>query len=139
LPPLTQVEEMLIARVHCHVEVRMIRGAQFKYKGHVINFLNKTAKIYNVLPLLPSDLEIILLRPAGYKNNERMSRQFRKDYRVRRSVIHVISDENLDGLPVDGFVDDSLIQMDLAADEVTKDTLGDDEVEADEPETAAVP
>jgi len=36
---LTQVEEMLIARVHVFIEVRQVRGQQYKYTGHVINFL----------------------------------------------------------------------------------------------------
>lgn len=35
LPELTQVEEMLIARVHVLIEVRQVRGQQYKYKGHV--------------------------------------------------------------------------------------------------------
>ncbi len=36
LEPLTQMEEMLIAGVHVHVQVFSICGAQFKYRGHVI-------------------------------------------------------------------------------------------------------
>jgi hypothetical protein len=53
LEPMTQIEEMLIAQVHCYVEVRQIRGVQYKYKGHVVSFLTNTAKVYNRLPLLP--------------------------------------------------------------------------------------
>jgi hypothetical protein len=33
LEQLTQIEEMLIARVHCFVEVRQVRGVQYKYKA----------------------------------------------------------------------------------------------------------
>ncbi|KAM4056434.1 PIF1-like helicase [Hirsutella rhossiliensis] len=33
------VEEMLIARVHVHVKVLQVRGAQYKYRGHVVHFL----------------------------------------------------------------------------------------------------
>ncbi|KAF2832719.1 hypothetical protein CC86DRAFT_241454, partial [Ophiobolus disseminans] len=69
LPKLSQVEEMLIARVHCFVEVRQIRGQQFKYRGYVVNFLNNTAKIFNKLPLLPEDLNIIIIRPKNWKDN----------------------------------------------------------------------
>ncbi|CAE6994931.1 hypothetical protein PTTW11_00008 [Pyrenophora teres f. teres] len=65
LEPLTQIEEMLIARVHCFVEVRQVRGVQYKYKGHVVNFLTNTPKVYNRLPLLPEDLDVILIRPAN--------------------------------------------------------------------------
>ena len=46
LPELTQVEEMLIARVHPFMEVRQVRGAQYKYTGHVVNFLRETARVY---------------------------------------------------------------------------------------------
>lgn len=34
LPDLTMVEEMLIARVHVHVEVLQVRGAQYKYHAN---------------------------------------------------------------------------------------------------------
>jgi hypothetical protein len=84
---LTQVEQMLIARVHCFVEVRQVRGSQFRYRGHVVNFLNNTGKVYNRLPLLPSDLDIIIIRPAGYRRHPKMRKQFRKDFRVRKHVV----------------------------------------------------
>jgi hypothetical protein len=64
LPKLTEVEELLIARVHVIVEVHQIRGAQYRYSGHVCNFLRDVGKVYNKLPILPKDLEIVLLKPA---------------------------------------------------------------------------
>jgi hypothetical protein len=127
LPELSQVEEMLVSRVHCFVEVRQIRGQQYKYRGHVVNFLNNTAKVYNVLPLLPEDLDIIIIRPKGWRTDPRMANQGRKDFKVRKAVIKTwllylrqnhpayhpsvlaISDENLDALDDDAFVDDELI------------------------------
>jgi hypothetical protein len=87
LQPLTQVEEQLIARVHVHVEVRQVRGQQFKYTGHVINFLRDVGKVYKKLPLLPQDLEIVLLRPANSSANPRLQRQFERDFRVHWRVI----------------------------------------------------
>jgi hypothetical protein len=63
LEQLTQIEEMLIARVHCFSEVRQVRGVQYKYKGHIVNFLTNTAKVYNRLPLLPEDVDVIIDRP----------------------------------------------------------------------------
>jgi hypothetical protein len=84
---LTQVEEMLIARVHCFVEVHQARGLQFRYRGHVVNFLNNTSKMYDCLPLLPSDLDIIIIRLASYKRDLKMRKQFRKDFRVRKHVV----------------------------------------------------
>ncbi|KAJ5894970.1 hypothetical protein N7495_006661 [Penicillium taxi] len=46
LPELTQVEEMLIARVHVFMEVRLVRGQQFKYRGHIVNFLRDIGKVF---------------------------------------------------------------------------------------------
>ena len=39
LPELTQVEEMLVSRVHTIIEVRQVRGQQYFYRGHVAHFL----------------------------------------------------------------------------------------------------
>ena len=89
LPALSQVEEMLIARVHVFVEVRQYKGVQYSYRGHIVNFLANTGKIYSQLPLLPGDLDIILLKPANTRDFPRVQRQFKKDYQVRRSVVRV--------------------------------------------------
>ena len=64
LSPLTQVEEMLIARVHTFIEVRQHRGQQFKYRGHVCNFMANVENACLKLPRLPKDLEILILRPS---------------------------------------------------------------------------
>jgi hypothetical protein len=133
LEPLTQIEEMLIARVHCFVEVRQVRGIQYKYKGHVVDFLTNTAKVYNRLPLLTQDLDIILIWPGDYNRDPRMQRQFCQDFRVRKSIVKAclldlrhhhaaycsiqIAHDNLEALPDEFFVDDELI-------------VNDDEVEA---------
>jgi hypothetical protein len=54
LPELSQTEEMLIARVHVFIEVRRVRGQQYKYSGHIVNFLRDVGRVYDSLPLLPS-------------------------------------------------------------------------------------
>jgi hypothetical protein len=87
LPELTQVEEMLISRVHVFIEIRQIRGQQYQYKGHVVNFLRDVGKIYSKLPLLPTDLEVIVVRPTNTPENPNLRRQFEKDFRVRRAPI----------------------------------------------------
>ncbi|KAG5943861.1 hypothetical protein E4U59_007875 [Claviceps monticola] len=38
LGPLTPLEEWLIARVHTRMQVMTYRGAQYKYRGHIISF-----------------------------------------------------------------------------------------------------
>lgn len=89
LPELTEIEEQLIARVHVAVQVRQVRGQQYKYSGHVVNFLRDTARVYNELPLLPADLDIVVLRPSNANSDERLNRQFRQDCRVRRGAVSV--------------------------------------------------
>jgi uncharacterized protein DUF6570 len=58
LPELDDTEEMLIARCHVHVEVQRYRGAQYKYAGHTVYFMQNTGKIYEKLPRLPQELEV---------------------------------------------------------------------------------
>ncbi|KAF2827752.1 hypothetical protein CC86DRAFT_239963, partial [Ophiobolus disseminans] len=153
LPKLSQVEEMLIARVHCFVEVRQIRGQQFKYRGHVVNFLNNTAKIFNKLPLLPEDLDIIIIRPKNWRSDPRMVNQFRKDFWVRKEAIKqwlyylranhpayhpnvlAISNEDLEAMPDDAFVDDEVVIHEI--DEEAATAAADDVNESLDPNNPA--
>ena len=89
LPTLSQVEKMLIARVHVYVEVRQIRGQQYRYSGNVVNFHRDTATLCHELPHLPRDLDILLLNPSNTNASHRLQRQFARDHRVRRS--HVVT------------------------------------------------
>ena len=63
LPELTQIEELLIARVHVHLQVWQVKGQQYKYRSHVVDFMQNTPKIYHKLPLLPRDLDVSGSRP----------------------------------------------------------------------------
>ncbi|KAE8853230.1 hypothetical protein HRS9122_00222 [Pyrenophora teres f. teres] len=156
LEPLTQIDEMLIARVHCFVEVRQVRGVQYKYKGHVVNFLTNTAKVYNRLLLLPSDLDVILVRPSNYNKDPRMQRQSQRDTRVRKPVIRKwleflrrhhpgyrdieIAHDNLDALGDDFLADNELIVHEVEAEAQFNATAIDPDSYIDEdPEVAAVP
>ena len=58
LPVLTEVEEMLITRVHVHCQVWQVKGQQYKYTYHVVSFLNNTAKMYDKLPLTAAELDV---------------------------------------------------------------------------------
>ena len=82
---LTSIEEMVISRVHVSMQVWLVRGQQYKYKGHICNFSKDTARIYRKLPLLPKDVDLVVLKPAG--NEEQARRQFKKDFKVRGQVI----------------------------------------------------
>jgi ATP-dependent DNA helicase PIF1 len=155
LPPLTQVEEMLIARVHVHVQVFQYRGQQYKYRGHCISFLRDVGSIYSQLPLLPTDLDIIILRPQNATTQPHVIRQFRNQFRVRQSHIRIwldhlrrhhpgyrditISEAHLSQLPTDGDVTHQLPteatqDVDIE-DEVAREDIPDD----DDYECAAVP
>ena len=81
-------------------------------------------KVYSELPLLPKDLDIVILRPRGSENVEQMDRQFRNRFRVRRAAVETwlrfLADnhpgyrsftwnyDNLSQLPEDGNVFDQL-------------------------------
>ncbi|EAQ87454.1 hypothetical protein CHGG_04073 [Chaetomium globosum CBS 148.51] len=112
------IEEQLIARVHVHVEVFLYRGQQYKYRGHVVNFLRDVGEAYNQLPRLPRELDVIVLRPANFAQQDHVIRQFRRRFFVKQSNIRqwlaflkanhpayrdiVISEERLSQLPEDG-------------------------------------
>jgi hypothetical protein len=84
LPTLSPIKEMLLARVYIFMEVRQHRGLQYKYRGHICNFSVNTAKVFNRLPLLPSHLDIIILKPPPSPDDDpnAVNCQFRKDYKV---------------------------------------------------------
>lgn len=122
LPQLTPAEEMLIAKVHVAMECHRVRGAQYGYAGHVCHFLRDMAKVYNVLPLLPHDLPVIMVVP----NNDRLRSVPRAEWRVRQGALRLwlsfltrnnpeykdgavqISEANLSQLPEDGNIMDQL-------------------------------
>lgn len=85
LPVLSDIEQLLIARVHTAVNVLTIKGQQYKYRGHVAHFLRDIAKVYNKLPMLPNELDVLILRPRNLRTDEIAS--FNREFRVRRSAI----------------------------------------------------
>ena len=85
LPALSQVEEMLIARVHLHLEAKRIRGLQYQYTSHTVCFMNDSTKLYDTLPLLPRHLDLFLLRPP--QSGGPLPRQYLYDFKVNRSKI----------------------------------------------------
>jgi hypothetical protein len=89
LPELTQVEEMIIARSHVQMMVYRYRGHQYHYTGHCVSFMQNTVKTVDVLPNLPSELDIVVLRPSErvVESDPRYQRQFRSDFRVRKGRV----------------------------------------------------
>src|SRR5271154_2066401 len=121
LPELTQVEEMIIARSHVQMMLHRYRGHQYHYSGHCVSFMQNTVKTVDVLPNLPSELDVVVLRPSNQvEGDPRFQRQFRSDFRVRKGRVITwlrylkdhhpdyryitISPDRIDALPVDGDV-----------------------------------
>jgi hypothetical protein len=65
LPELTQVEEIIIARSHIQMMVYRYHGHQYHYLGHCVSFIQNTIKTVDMLPNLPSKLDIVVLRPSN--------------------------------------------------------------------------
>ncbi|KID84375.1 ATP-dependent DNA helicase PIF1, partial [Metarhizium majus ARSEF 297] len=153
LPELTPTEESLIARVHVHVNIMLVRGQQYKYRGHVVHFLREVGLVYNQLPLLPRELNTVLLRPANTSSHANLSRQFTRQFRVRRQAVMiwldylrhhhpgyrciVVDDERLSQLPEDGNVEDAIPQSQVEAADVGPEE--DQEAEPELEDAAAVP
>jgi ATP-dependent DNA helicase PIF1 len=62
---LTQVEEMLIARVNPILQVTHARGGKYKYSGHTISFPQDISMIARNLPRRVEDLDFLIVRRCG--------------------------------------------------------------------------
>ena len=80
LQNLSQVEEMLIARICPIMSVHRKHSGQRGYKGHVINFPQDIKEFLSKLPCNVSDLPILIVRRHGADNTH-------KDFRVRRARV----------------------------------------------------
>jgi hypothetical protein len=125
LPALTQVEEMIIARSHVQMLVHRYRGHQYHYSGHCVSFMQNNIKTVNMLPNLPSELDVVVLRPSNQvmEDDPRYRSQFRADFQVRKGHVLTwlcylkanhpdyryitISLDRLDALPINGDISSS--------------------------------
>jgi hypothetical protein len=91
LPELSQVEEMVIARSHVQMILYRYRGHQYHYSGHCVSFMQNTVKTVDVLPNLPAELDIVVLRPSdrALREEPRYQHQFQTGFRVRKG--HIIT------------------------------------------------
>jgi predicted Fe-S protein YdhL (DUF1289 family) len=65
LKVLTQVEEILIARVNPILQVTHARGGQYKYSGHTISFPQDISVIARNLPRRVEDIDFLIVRRRG--------------------------------------------------------------------------
>ncbi|KAL2481044.1 Uncharacterized protein Adt_34010 [Abeliophyllum distichum] len=80
LSRLTNLEQILIVRVHPMMSVYRVKGQQYKYSGNVINFAQDVNSIATVLPFKPSDLSAILIV-------NRTRAHVVKEFRVRHEYV----------------------------------------------------
>lgn len=138
LPRLTPIEEMLIARINLHIQVRRVRGQQYRYTGHIVCFMQNVQTIATRLPRLPSDLNIIIVKPhmpPGHPIETNVRRALAVDLRVRRRYVETwlhhlkrnhlgysdieISQENAQALPEDADILDELFSTEEPAEDDT--------------------
>ena len=61
LQGMTEIEEMLIAKVFTVMSVYRLRGGQYGYRGNVINFPQDVERFTTQLPRDPSSLEVLIV------------------------------------------------------------------------------
>lgn len=128
--PLTHMEEMLISPVHALVQVWQISGGQYKYTGHTCNFPRDTAVFHAKLPLLPQEVDVIIMHRTGAQgeNNEAIHQHFRECRNVLETWLKYLEEhhptfrqgagqrlhidyERLQQLPLDGSVHEQLCNV----------------------------
>jgi hypothetical protein len=65
LPSLIIVEKLCVIRAHVLMSYRRVRGCQYKYSRHVVNFMQNTIKIVNRLSSLSFELQMLILRSSS--------------------------------------------------------------------------
>jgi hypothetical protein len=94
LPHLTDIEQMLIAPIHISMYMAHVKGAQYRYKGHIITFSRDVPDVVQVLPRLPQHCQVVIIRPKqvlvdGRTVDDGATRQFRRSFTVRRWAVQV--------------------------------------------------
>jgi hypothetical protein len=134
LRDLTEIEEMLIARVFPVMSIYRLRGGQNGYRGNVINFPQDVQEFATKLPRHPSSLDVLVIRRQSANNLEAF-----RDFRVRRLKVArallwlkennryyadiTIDHEALQSLPIDDSIDDKLQDIAEEADFKNEDDM----------------
>ena len=104
LANLTQVEEMLIARVSPILQVTHATGGQLKYRGHTISFPQNIESVAKKLPHLVKDLPIIIVHRKDQRGTH-------YNFKVNRDRVYVALSYNImhDKLYLDVIVDENAL------------------------------
>ena len=130
--------------------VHRYRSHQYHYLGHCVSFMQNTVKTVDMLPNLPSKLDIVVLRPSNQvEGDPRFQRQFRTDFWVRKKRVITwlqylkdhhpdyryitISLNRIDALPVDGDVSSSFTTIINHEDPLVQDQPATGEPVQDQP------
>ncbi|XP_033755671.1 uncharacterized protein LOC117338427 [Pecten maximus] len=126
LPPqltgLTVVEQQLISRISPAINVYLLKHGGIAANGHCVTFPQQVNEPSQILPKLPSEINIIKVKKQDKNGSP-------KDYRVRRFTVQnalawlklnnvaysdiIISNERLNNLPLDG--DIALQDLDVSS------------------------
>ena len=61
----SQIEEMMLSKVHVQLQIWRVGGQQTKYAGHTCLFPRDNGALITRLPLLPSELDVLIIKPRG--------------------------------------------------------------------------
>lgn len=91
LPELIQVEEIIIACIYIQILVYRYRRYQYYYSGYCISFIQNIVKTVDILPNLPSKLDIVLLQlPNGIIERDLYYRyQFQSNFQIRKGYVFI--------------------------------------------------
>ena len=114
---LTMVEEMLISPILAVMSVYRLRGGALFQKVFCANFAQDITEITKILPRLPKDLPIIILKKKDQQNKthqfkiNRLRVQSCLTYLCQNNPAYIahgiqIADNQLKSLPEDGFPED---------------------------------
>ena len=68
---LTQIEELLVSLIITCMPVYTVKGGNERVSGNCINFVQHTDEIVNVLPRLPSELDVLIIKAPGHEINNK--------------------------------------------------------------------
>lgn len=77
---LSPIEELLISPVYPAVQVHRLKGGQFGYKGHVVNFFQDVQDFARKLPHTIEDLQ-------GFVHVSYDVLNYHKDFRIRKYIV----------------------------------------------------
>ena len=116
LKGLTDMEDMLIARVKAYMQIRWTRGRQLSYHDHIVNFSQDIADIARCLPHLPDSVDIVIIRKDDIDLTQHVDfvvRQEKVKAVLQYKIAHdpnyndlILDDEVLPQLPENGSVAD---------------------------------